>query len=85
MWKKAVWIAVVSVGRPTIPFTLVHIELTRYSRVEPDFDNLVSSFKWIVDGLIDAKVIVSDKPSIIGQSTYRWKKSAPKKVWLKLK
>lgn len=84
-WKKAVWVAVISEGRPILPLSRAKVELTRYSSVEPDFDNLVSSFKWIIDGLIDAKVIVSDKPSVIGQPIYHWKKVAPKKGMVEVK
>jgi hypothetical protein len=51
--------------------------LTRHSSQESDFDGLASSFKHVIDGLVLAKVIVDDKPSIIGSPTYIWKK-APK-------
>lgn len=35
-------------------------------------DGLVSGFKHVIDGLVVAGVIVDDKPSVIGQSQYRW-------------
>lgn len=50
---------------------------TRHSSQETDFDNLASSFKHVLDGLVHAKVIVDDKPSVIGSPTFIWKK-APK-------
>lgn len=84
-WKKAVWAAVVVEGKPTQPMLSASIELIRHSSTQPDFDNLVSSFKWILDGLIDAGVIVSDKPSVIGQPVYQWEKAAPKKGFIEVR
>lgn len=72
-------------GKPTQPMLSARIEMIRHSSTEPDFDNLVSSFKWILDGLIDAGVIVSDKPSVIGQPVYQWKKAAPKNGFIEVK
>lgn len=48
------------------------LTLTRHSSKEPDMDGLVSGFKHVIDGLVVAGVIVDDKPSVIGQSQYRW-------------
>jgi hypothetical protein len=45
----------------------------------------VSSFKWVVDGLINAGIIISDKPSVIGQPIYKWMKVAPKKGFIEVK
>lgn len=84
-WKRAVWAAVQIAGKPTQPMRSARIELIRHSSTEPDFDNLVSSFKWILDGLIDSGVIVSDKPSVIGQPGYQWKKAAPKYGFIEVK
>lgn len=51
---------------------------TRFSSVEPDFDNLVSGFKWVVDQLKISGVIRDDKMSVIGQPEYKWAKCPPK-------
>lgn len=48
------------------------LTLTRHSSKEPDMDGLVSGFKYVIDGLVKAGVIVDDKPSVIGQSQYKW-------------
>lgn len=60
---------------PKSPFNKATLTLTRFSSSEPDFDGLVSSFKWIVDALIKCGVIVNDKPSVIGQPKYEWIKA----------
>lgn len=44
----------------------------RHSSKEPDFDNLVASFKPVQDGLIEAGVIQDDKTKNIGQPSYKW-------------
>lgn len=46
---------------------------TRHSMKQPDFDNLAISFKACQDGLVDAGVLVDDKPQVIGAPTYLWK------------
>lgn len=73
-WERRV--GGVLLGRvPSEPLERVTVEFTRFSTSEPDFDNLVASFKPICDGLIKAGVIVDDKPSNIGSPTYRWEKA----------
>lgn len=77
-WKRAVFF--VTAGKlPDAPLEKAKITLTRFSSSEPDFDGLVSSFKHVMDGLVEAGIIINDKPSVIGQPIYRWEK-APKKM-----
>jgi hypothetical protein len=71
-WKDLVIIAARSKGLPDEPLKKAKLTLTRFSAREPDFDGLVSSFKHVIDGLIDAAVIADDKQSVIGQPTYNW-------------
>lgn len=59
--------------------------LTRYSSSELDFDNLASSFKYILDGLVQAGVITDDKPSVIGSPTFIWQKCPPKQGKISIK
>ena len=65
--------------KPSRPLESASIVLTRLSSSEPDADNLVSSFKFILDGLTKCGVILDDKPSIIGIPEFRWQKTSPKK------
>ena len=62
---------------PPEPLRLARLKLTRYSSSEPDFDNLVTSFKPILDALTELGVIRDDKMSCIGQPDYDWQKAAP--------
>ncbi len=63
---------------PPAPLVKFRLELTRWSSVEPDYDNLTSTFKVIVDGLKYAGVIANDKISNTGQWDCRWEKTKPK-------
>lgn len=77
-WKQMVYGALIG-HMPSQPFSHAAITMTRGSSIEPDFDGLVSSFKHILDGLKEAKVIVDDKMSVIGQPKYIWERT-PRKL-----
>jgi hypothetical protein len=69
-WKVAV---ALECHRQKIPLLKkARLTLTRFSAVESDFDGLVSGFKHLIDGLVEAGVLPSDKMSVIGQPIYRW-------------
>lgn len=59
------------------PLPKARLVLTRYSSVSPDPDGLVSGFKHVIDGLVEAGVLVNDKFTNIGMPEYKWEK-APK-------
>ena len=50
-WTTSVWAAFLEAGRPKPerPLEKAHIKMTRMSSVVPDHDNLVTSFKYILD------------------------------------
>lgn len=74
-WKRAV--ADKCFNHPfKIPLKTAKLTLIRYSSVSPDYDGLVSSFKHVIDSLIDSKVIENDKFDNIGAPTYRWEKTS---------
>ncbi len=75
-WKQKVFTACWHL-RPLWPLKAARIVLTRVSSVEPDYDNLVISFKPVIDGLRQAGVIADDKMSVIGAPTYAWRKCKP--------
>jgi hypothetical protein len=77
MWKRLVGLAA-SNKRPLKPLKKAKLMLVRYSSSECDFDGLVSSFKHIIDGLVESGILENDKPSNIGQSQYLWEKAPPK-------
>jgi len=79
LWHKRVLDAVreVSLHHPAYTFSKwikAGIVCTRYSTREPDQDNLVISFKAIIDGLVQCGVLVEDNNSVILQREYKWEK-----------
>lgn len=71
LWKSRVANAVLPF-KPPEPLAHAALELTRFSASEPDFDGLCSGFKSVVDGLVEAGVLQSDKPSCIGTPVFLW-------------
>lgn len=62
-------------SKPQLPLKKAKLTLTRHSSYEPDFDGLVSSFKQIIDGLVEAKILENDKRENIDVPCYLWKKA----------
>ena len=60
---------------PEEPLTRVRMRCERFSTREPDWDNLVASFKPIRDGLVEIGVMVDDKPSVLIGCEHRWSKA----------
>ena len=73
-WKRDVAMILVGQPVPKEPWLEASLRFTRYSWREPDYDNLVISFKYVLDALVNCGIIVSDKPSIIGSPVYQWEK-----------
>ena len=78
MWYRAVFVESFD-RRPSQPLERARVRITRHSTREPDFDNLVQGGKFLLDGLTQCKIILDDKPSVIGQPEYRWEKAPPRK------
>lgn len=76
-WKRAVWRNVWHL-KPEHALFKAKLTLTRYSSKEIDYDGLVSSFKHVIDGLVEAGVLVNDKLENIGVPVYKWEKCSPK-------
>jgi len=77
-WEILIWSEILN-RRPVLPLEFAHVEFQRHSSMEPDYDNLVGSFKWPLDALVTNGVLRDDKPSVIGQPKYVWRKAPPKK------
>lgn len=83
-WKLAVLFAVTG-KRPVAPLKRAVLTLTRCSAVAPDSDGLVSSFKHVLDGLVDAGVLENDRMANIGMPEYRWERAKPGKGFIRIK
>lgn len=78
MWKQAVFTKCWHL-RPDEPLTKARITITRHSAKCPDFDGMVSASKHVVDGLIQAKIIIDDNMVVVGIPTYLWQRASPRK------
>lgn len=66
------------------PLQRVRLTLIRGSTKEPDLDNLVASFKSIIDGLKDAGIISDDNPRVVSEIKPRWEKAPRKAGYVKV-
>ena len=71
-------------GKPKAPLHRAILKLTRYSSSEPDYDGLVSSFKFVIDALVSCGVLVNDKRENVGVPEYKWEKVARNKGGIKV-
>lgn len=70
---------------PNSPLIKAKVTLTRCSSRESDFDGLVSSFKHVLDGLVEARILEDDKQSNIGQPTYLHEKAKQREGKIRIK
>lgn len=83
-WRRAAFL-LATPQRPFSPLQKCTLTCTRYAYgKKPDFDNLVISFKSIIDGLKDAGVIVDDSSDVILERKYISEKAPPKKGWVEI-
>lgn len=73
-WKALVLLFCRQLRIEGLNLPVCRLELTRHSSREPDFDNMVGSWKHIIDGLVEAQVMIDDKPSVIGSPVFKWVK-----------
>ena len=72
-WRDWIWWALRGAGLKTsqMPLQNVSVVLTRHSQKEPDFDNMVYSWKPVVDALVSNDIIEDDAPKYLKRE-YRW-------------
>ena len=63
---------------PKQPFKKAKLTLVRYSSSRPDYDGLVSGFKFVIDALVDCGVIEDDNWEAVGMPNFSWEKTPPK-------
>lgn len=73
-WKRRVWASCWHL-RPPEPLKRAKLTLTRHSSSRPDHDGLVSGFKHLIDGLVEARVLEDDRYENIGIPSYLWEKA----------
>lgn len=69
-WRNIVKLRVY-MQRPAKPLSACKITCTRFSSSEPDMDNLMRSFKSVLDGLVDGGIIEDDNTKVIKEYSVR--------------
>lgn len=81
VWKAMVFTRICR-NRPEKPLKQAKLTLTRHSSISPDSDGLVSGFKHIIDGLVEAKVLENDRFENIGMPDYKWARAGQRNGFL---
>lgn len=83
-WHK--WTALALHGKvPPEPWERACIVFTRRTAANaaPDFENLASGFKWVLDAVVRAGVVVDDSPDHV-ELYYQWEKALPKRSSIRI-
>ena len=64
--------------RPKQPLEKAKVSITRFSSKCPDYDGQVSAGKAILDGLVEAGIIIDDNMNVIGAPEFKWMKAKPR-------
>lgn len=83
-WRTAICLIAKS-QRPSTPLAKAKLTLTRCSTSKPDHDNLAASFKGVVDGLVDADVILDDNDDVVVERHYLHEKAPRNRGYIKVK
>lgn len=83
-WRSATYIACMQKQRPREAMYSVKLTLVRGSSKECDIDNHIASFKPIIDGLRDAKIISDDTPNVVREMQALWVKTSPKQGFVQV-
>jgi len=66
------------------PFKKAELKLYRHSSRMLDYDGLVGSFKYVVDGLVACGILEDDSYLHIGVPEFYWIKAPPKKGYVEI-
>ena len=58
--REQIWAALAG-RKPSAPLDRARVKFTRFSPAPPDPDNLVGSFKYVLDALVHEGVLVNDR------------------------
>lgn len=83
-WKELVAWRARAEGLPPKPLASARVEVIRHSCSQPDADNLSTSFKPLIDGLVYGKVLLDDAPDVIGVPHCSWLKAPPRKGFVEI-
>lgn len=77
-WMKLTCDHITAPLKPSNALTRASVMLIRNSSRQPDRDNLMSSWKAVIDGLVVARVLEDDNCDVIAELKSEWQKCRPK-------
>lgn len=83
-WRLKTIAALAKANKPACPLVAASLTLTRFTSRPSDFDNRVSSFKAVIDALVEAGVLAADTDEVIRERHYPWVKCANKDSRIKI-
>jgi hypothetical protein len=84
-WKDLVRQRIDFKSKPQSPILRARVICTRFAHgARPDSDNLRSSFKHVIDGLVEVGVLANDDFNSIGEPIVLWEKAKPKQGKIKI-
>ncbi len=83
-WHDLVLLSIGRKDKPLIPLEKVDLHLIRASSSMPDYDGLVSSFKFVIDALVKLNIIVDDNLKVCAQPLYEWTKTKQKQGYIEV-
>jgi len=81
-WLFKVSLALKIDDQPETPLKKANIKCTRFSSMSPDFDGLVSSFKYVIDALVELDILEDDNRGVLVDPKYEWIKAKPKQGFI---
>jgi hypothetical protein len=82
-WLYLVNLAVGS-NIPKKPLTKADLHLIRASSSMPDYDGLVSSFKYVIDALVKLNILKDDNLNVCEKPLYEWTKAKQKQGFIQV-
>jgi hypothetical protein len=83
LWHQLVGAAFAG-RKPPRPLACADLILMRHSVAPPDRDNLMASWKYVIDGLVVCGVLAGDTPEIIGTPHSGHAKRSHGKGWIEV-
>jgi hypothetical protein len=71
--------AAIGQHKPARPLSSALVTITRCTSQPPDGDNLHTASKFILDALVQCRVLEDDRHTVVGMPTVRWEKASPKR------
>ena len=60
---------------PNAPVKHAKLTCIRHSSICPDYDGIVSGFKSVIDGIVEARVLEDDSMDNIGMPSFKWERA----------